>query len=105
MSEVGAAELAMYQQGMTDQQKMIFMTQYGSEKKDRAIALILSVLIGWAGIDRFFIGDVGLGLLKLLTGGLCGILYVVDWFLIMGKVDERNREKAREIAMTIKASS
>lgn len=58
--------------------------------KDPTIAIILSVLTGTVGIDRFYIGDTGLGVLKLITcGGLC-IWYFIDLFLIMGKTRERN---------------
>jgi TM2 domain-containing membrane protein YozV len=104
MGQVGAAELAMFQQGMTDQQKMMFMSQYNSDKKDRTIALVLSLLLGYLGVDRFYVGDTGLGILKLLTLGVCGIMTLIDWFLIMGRADEYNRAKAQEIATVIKTS-
>ena len=105
MADVGAAELMQMQTGMSDQQKMIFTTQYSSERKDRSTALILSILVGGIGVDRFYVGDTGLGVLKLLTLGVCGIMAVVDWFLIMGRADEFNRNKAHGIAAAIRASS
>lgn len=105
MGQVGAAEVAMFQQGMTDNQKMMFMSQYNSEKKDRTIALVLSLLLGYLGVDRFYVGDTGLGILKLLTLGVCGIMSLIDWFLIMGRVDEYNRTKAQEIATVIKSQN
>jgi len=104
MADIGAAELAQLQEGMTDQQKIMFITQYSSEKKERTVGLILSLLVGVLGVDRFYVGDIGLGVLKLLTFGVCGILAIVDWFLIMGRVDEFNRKKVREIAAAIKPS-
>ena len=58
--------------------------------KDPTIALILSVLIGELGIDRFYIGDTGLGIGKLLTCGGLGIWSIIDWFLIMGATREKN---------------
>jgi TM2 domain-containing membrane protein YozV len=102
MPEMTEAELMTLMQNMTEQQKMLFISQYNSAKKDRNIALILSVIFGSLGIDRFYVGDVLLGILKLLTGGCCGIWWIIDWFLIMGRVDEYNRQKAREIAYLIK---
>jgi TM2 domain-containing membrane protein YozV len=45
------------------------------------------------GIDRFLIGDVGLGIAKLLTCGGLGVWTIVDLFLIMGSTRERNFEK------------
>ena len=104
MAEISPIELANMQQGLTDQQKMLFMSQYNSDKKDRTLALILSILLGTLGIDRFYIGDMGIGILKLLTAGVCGILYIIDWFMIMGKADEYNRKKAREIISAITVS-
>jgi TM2 domain-containing membrane protein YozV len=105
MAEVGAAEVMQFQQGMTDQQKMIFASQYNSERKDRTTALILSILLGALGVDRFYVGDTGIGILKLLTLGVCGIFALIDWFLIMGRADDYNRRKAQEIAAAIKTSA
>ena len=44
------------------------------------MVLVVSVLLGGLGADRFLIGDMGLGLLKLFTGGLFGIMWLVDIF-------------------------
>lgn len=46
--------------------------------KDKTTALILSVLTGGLGIDRFYLGYIGMGILKLLTGGCFGVLYIID---------------------------
>lgn len=61
--------------------------------KDPTFSLILSVIVGHFGIDRMIIGDVGLGIGKLLTCGGFGIWTLVDWFLIMGATREKNMEK------------
>lgn len=63
------------------------------ELKDPTVSLIVSILLGTLGIDRFLIGDIGMGILKLLTAGLCGILTIIDWFLIMKRTKEKNLEK------------
>ncbi len=54
----------------------------GEEGKDWLITLLLSVFAGGLGVDRFYTGYVGLGILKLLTGGGCGIWWLVDVLLI-----------------------
>ena len=46
--------------------------------KSKTTALLLSVLVGGLGIDRFYLGYTGMGVLKLLTAGCFGILYIVD---------------------------
>lgn len=65
--------------------------------KDPSVSLIVSVVVGQLGIDRFLIGDVGLGIAKLITCGGFGIWWVVDWFLIMGATKEKNIEKLQQV--------
>ncbi len=60
---------------------------------DPTILLVVSILVGYLGIDRFMIGDIGLGVLKLITCGGLGIWAIVDWFLIMGLTKDKNIEK------------
>lgn len=60
---------------------------------DPTTSLLVSLFGGVLGIDRFLIGDIGLGVGKLLTGGGCGIWVIVDWFLIMGATRRKNYEK------------
>lgn len=63
------------------------------EMKDPTTLLLISLFLGSFGIDRFMVGDTGMGILKLLTGGCCGILTIVDWFIIMNKAKEVNFNK------------
>lgn len=58
--------------------------------KDPTTSLIISIFAGNLGIDRFILGDTGLGVAKLLTCGGLGIWTIVDWFLIMGITREKN---------------
>lgn len=60
--------------------------------KDPTTALIISIFGGAYGIDRFYIGDTGLGIAKLLTCGGLGIWAIIDWFLIQGLTREKNME-------------
>lgn len=65
--------------------------------KDPTTILIVSILAGGFGIDRFLIGDTGLGVGKLITCGGFGIWALVDWFLIMDATRQKNMEKLQMV--------
>jgi hypothetical protein len=65
--------------------------------KDPSISLIASLLAGQLGVDRFIIGDTGLGIAKLLTCGGFLIWAIVDWFMIMDRTREVNLERLQTI--------
>jgi TM2 domain-containing membrane protein YozV len=54
--------------------------------------LIISFLGGALGIDRFILGDTGIGIGKLLTAGGCGIWALVDLFMIQDAARNKNWE-------------
>jgi TM2 domain-containing membrane protein YozV len=58
--------------------------------KDPMLSLIISIVGGHFGIDRFLIGDIGLGIGKLITCGGLGVWTVIDWFLIMDATRSKN---------------
>jgi len=60
--------------------------------KDPITVLILLLFFGGLGVDRFVIGEIGMGILKLFTCGCFGILTIIDWFIIMGKTRKKNFE-------------
>ena len=60
------------------------------EMKDPTTLLLVSLFLGGLGVDRFMMKETGMGVLKLLTLGCCGVLTVIDWFSIQGKVREKN---------------
>ncbi len=64
--------------------------------KDPTTSLIVSILAGNLGIDRFMIGDSGLGVGKLLTCGGLGIWTIVDWFQIQNATREKNMQKIQQ---------
>jgi TM2 domain-containing membrane protein YozV len=78
-----------------DESKWVYVQTL--QLKDPTISLIISILVGALGIDRFLIGDTGLGIAKLFTCGGLGIWALVDWFLIMGRTKEKNFEMFQQI--------
>ena len=54
-------------------------------KIDWTLTLVMSILFGGLGVDRFLMGQVGLGILKLITFGGCGVWWLVDLILIASK--------------------
>ena len=75
--------------------KQIFMIN-SVDFKDPTVALVFSVLVGVLGIDRFYIGDTGLGVLKLITGGGLGVWWFVDMFVISDKTKKNNVKQFQE---------
>jgi len=57
--------------------------QAAATDKDWTVLLILSILLGGLGVDRFYAGHIGLGVLKLLTVGGCGIWALIDIILVV----------------------
>jgi TM2 domain-containing membrane protein YozV len=52
------------------------------KRREFLVALLLSIFVGGLGIDRFYMGYIGLGILKLVTLGGCGIWSLIDIILI-----------------------
>ena len=45
------------------------------------VALLLSIFLGMFGVDRFYTGHIAFGLIKLFTGGGCGVWWIIDVIL------------------------
>jgi hypothetical protein len=60
--------------------------------KNPTALVFVSIFLGSLGIDRFAVGDTGLGVIKLLTGGGGGLWWLIDIFLIKDRAKQVNRE-------------
>lgn len=66
--------------------------------KDPTTLLIISIFVGHLGIDRFMLGQTGMGIGKLLTCGGFGIWTIIDWFSIKSATKEYNYQKFLQVA-------
>ena len=53
--------------------------------KSKLVSILLLVFLGFFGAHKFYEGKVGMGILYLCTGGLCGIGLIIDFIALLGK--------------------
>lgn len=61
----------------------IMPAQPMASDKDWIVTLVLSILVGGLGIDRFYTGSIGLGILKLITFGGLGLWWLIDLIMLV----------------------
>jgi TM2 domain-containing membrane protein YozV len=70
-----------------------FILIQSMQLKDPKAMLPISILLGWLGVDRFMLGQTSMGMVKLFSLGLCGILTVIDWLNIKKMTKLHNFDK------------
>ncbi|MEE1006466.1 MAG: TM2 domain-containing protein [Acutalibacteraceae bacterium] len=85
-----AEKVAFIKQKLTDADESKFAMISSVEFKDPNTIFLISLFLGCLGVDRFMLGETGMGILKLLTCGVCGILTIIDWFNVKKKAKELN---------------
>ncbi len=95
--------VAQLMKDMTEAQAEHFANVYRERRKDPELILFtdLAGFLGFAGIHRFVLGQVFLGLVYLFTLGLCGIGTIVDMFMFKQLTQRFNQKKADEVAYLI----
>lgn len=90
--------------GYSDEQIKNFANIYSSRRKDPQTILLLAAIgfLGINGIHRFVIDQIGMGILYLLTGGLCLVGTIVDMINYKKLSFEYNTKAAREVAAMFK---
>ena len=84
----------------SDDQVRQFANIYNSRRKDPQIILLLTLIgfLGVAGVQRFVIDQMGMGLLYLFTGGLCVIGTIVDIVNYKRLAVEYNMKVANQVS-------
>jgi len=97
------SELALMEP-MTQEQRMMFQIQYRDVAKSRTTALLLTFFLGGVGAHRFYLGQVGMGIIYLVFVWtfVPAIIAFVELFLIRGRVDRYNEAQATELAARIR---
>lgn len=83
-----------------------FANIYRTRRKDPQTILLLALVgfLGIAGVHRFIVDQIGLGILYFLTAGLCFIGTIVDLINYKKIAFEYNRQQADQIAQLIKSN-
>jgi TM2 domain-containing membrane protein YozV len=91
---------------MNEEQVRQFAVIYNSRRKDPQMILLLTLVgfLGVAGIQRFIIDQIGMGLLYVFTGGLCLIGTIVDLVNYKSLTFEFNQKVARQVSGMVTAS-
>jgi len=94
-------ELLGIYKSISDDKKETFTNRFTAQAYNPTVVFGFSAFLGSLGVDRFVLGQVVLGLIKLLTLGGLGIWAIIDLFLVAGVARDKNIEIARNIASSI----
>ncbi len=83
---------------LNEEQMNLFISMYSSKRKTSDTILICTILgfVVVAGIQRFVLGQIGMGILYLFTGGLCLVGTIVDLVNHKKLTSEFNQKQALE---------
>ncbi|MDP8241148.1 MAG: TM2 domain-containing protein [Candidatus Hatepunaea meridiana] len=96
-------QIALLKKDLSDEECRQFDREFYSRRKDTTIAMVLSIFLGEFGVDRFYLGQIGLGFAKLFLVWLTlFIWWLVDLFLIIGATRRVNLELAQQVYDSIK---
>lgn len=82
---------------LPENRRLEFQMAFAAQKKERNTALLLAIFLGEFGIDRFYLGQTLIGVLKLCTFGGCLMWSLLDCFLILGATDAHNNALLDEL--------
>ena len=69
----------------SEEQMASFASAYNARRRKPMVMLLLNLLLGLLGAARFYLGQMGMGILYLLTVGLFGIGCLIDCIVLLFK--------------------
>jgi len=104
MSPVEYSYLQQVMVGMDERQLQNFVMFYSGKRKSPQDILLFTILgfLGIAGIQRFVVGQMGMGILYILTAGLCFIGTIVDVINHKSLATDYNQKAAYESLQMVK---
>jgi TM2 domain-containing membrane protein YozV len=90
--------------GMSDSERLMFVTEFSSTKKSATTAVLLALFLGGLGAHHFYLGKIGLGILYVLLVWtlIPQIVALVECFLLKDRVRMFNVDRAHEIILRLK---
>lgn len=84
--------------GLTEGQQRAFISIYAGRRKNASDVLLLTLIgfLGFAGVQRFVLGQIGMGIVYFLTVGFCWIGTIVDLVNHKSLTNEYNQKMAYE---------
>ncbi len=91
---------------MTNEEKMLFLTEYSSEKKDVTIGVILALFLGGFGAHKFYFGQIALGILYFIFCWtfIPALIALIEACLMGGTTRKYNNNIARRAYNNIRYS-
>jgi TM2 domain-containing membrane protein YozV len=107
LPEVTGEEMVYIQnliKDMDDEKARSFANVYRNRRRDPQMILILTIIgfIGFAGIHRMVLNQIGMGILYFFTAGLCFIGTIIDLVNYQKLTFEYNQKAANEVALIVK---
>lgn len=92
--------------GMSEQQVEQYARVQGERRKDESVVLLTTLLafVGLAGMNRFYLGQIGMGIVYFFTAGFCLIGAIIDMFNYKAMTNAFNQDQAIEVAMLIRGA-
>ncbi|WP_276497687.1 TM2 domain-containing protein [Pontibacter litorisediminis] len=91
-------------QPMTDEEAMQFVNMYRPRRRDPMLILATTILgfFGVAGVQRFLVGQIVMGVLYFFTAGLCFIGTIIDLINHKRLTYEYNVKEADKVMMMMR---